>query len=559
MRYIAGLIFLLVLFILPGIEEGNIFFELDKEMLFPNEMGQITIIIIDPPQELDIHFPAVRGVHWGKPDTSLSYKVLNKKGEKIDKKHLIYQRPFTALAEGVYNIAGMKIQSTESEYILPNFQIHVEKPPVKPGFIKLKLSNASPYTGEQIAVKYQVYLANKAEKYAVHLPLFSTEEQWRFMTNRQYLSEEEHVQLRDIETKQPVNAIFRKEKKGSHLYSVIDIPFMITVTSEKKKFIPGISASFEMNFQDKGSRSFYFFHDLHPIEILPLPEPPETYRETAVGCYSISTEISRDTMYPGDPVRMELTIQGDGDLALISPPSPGKLPDFEDFVVEEDYLSTYYSQDSVSFYYTLRPKHQNIQRIPAIPFSYFNPKEEQYIEIRSRPHKINILSPTYIAEEYIPSGKEKIDEALSVPTSYTGPRLYADDQRIIFSYFFWLAPPLIFLLFSGILKILIQKNGKIPFRLKLQKERRNLMTCIDESGWSEKVYRYFINFSVQYSCQKNVNLETMADILSRYCSFSSSEMQTLLYSLQASVYGRYTLNYQERQSLYQCLKESKEP
>ncbi len=430
---------------LCALEEENITFNLSPDTVFLQELGKVNITITEPPEDLKITFPSVEGIQWGKAESSLHYKVLNQEGEQVRRKKKVYTQPFLTLSEGTFHISGVHIEGATEEYTLPDFTITAQKPEQKAGFIEVNLSTKTPYVGEQIALQYQIFLADRALKYALYLPILGRDKQLRYIPDRQFLADAEYtVELYDIVTSHAVKAKFERKEVNNHTYQVYTIPLLITPRTTDEKIIPEVSGGFKLSFPDEKKRPFHFYHEAKNITPRPLPEPPDNYRDTAVGQYSLHVEIDKKEAYPGDPITLDYIIQGKGDLPLISSPSLEKHPALDNFIVEKDHLSTYYTEDSVRYRYILRATDTESDYLPPFSLTFFDPEVEKYVETETAPIPLDIV-PLDILEKPLPSAE---DEPIpSTPLSfYRGEALYEKDPFPSFVdssalYFFLLVLP----------------------------------------------------------------------------------------------------------------------
>lgn len=128
------------------------------------------------------------------------------------------------------------------------------------------------------------------------------------------------------------------------------------------------------------------------IEVLPIPSAgrPSDYRG-AVGEYQVATHATPTSVKAGEPITLHVGISGDGPMELVQAPPLAELPMFAaDFKVGNEPLAGIVQGEAKLFTTTIRPRRASIAQIPAIPFSYFDPKTEKFVTVYSDPIEIHV-------------------------------------------------------------------------------------------------------------------------------------------------------------------------
>ena len=126
--------------------------------------------------------------------------------------------------------------------------------------------------------------------------------------------------------------------------------------------------------------------------VLPVPSEgrPADY-QGAVGRYNIVTQATQTTVNAGDPITLNIGIAGTGPMELVQAPPLSELPTLTaDFKVADQSLAGFVQDDTKLFSTTIRPRHEGITQIPAIPFSFFDPATEKYETAMSQPISITV-------------------------------------------------------------------------------------------------------------------------------------------------------------------------
>jgi len=129
----------------------------------------------------------------------------------------------------------------------------------------------------------------------------------------------------------------------------------------------------------------YTLLDSDPMELVFRPLPPEGRPpgfSGAVGVYSVDPpQLSADTIHPGEPVQMTVTIRGRGNLGRLVVANPPTLADWQVLPARRENLpiQVVESRGFISFIYTLVPLRGGLKATPELPFSFFNPEVEKYV------------------------------------------------------------------------------------------------------------------------------------------------------------------------------------
>jgi hypothetical protein len=150
------------------------------------------------------------------------------------------------------------------------------------------------------------------------------------------------------------------------------------------------------------------------IDVEPLPEGDRPSGFTgAVGTFSVSATASPTELAAGESLRFELRIRGDGALEGFAPPRPP----FDGFDVRGELDHRVGDERVVT--YDLSPRSPSVSRVPAAPFSFFDPagSPPQYRTVWTEPIALTVAAaraepapsaqPSH--EDPAPSEKAKAD------------------------------------------------------------------------------------------------------------------------------------------------------
>lgn len=155
----------------------------------------------------------------------------------------------------------------------------------------------------------------------------------------------------------------------------------------------GFSNSIFDEFAGRGGQKYPVERstDSIKLKIKPLPESdkPDNFAGT-VGRFTMDVLAKPTKVKVGDPITLTINIRGEGNIQTIGEPvlAPGDEKDFKIYPAETDTTITDRG-DGIKgeklFSRVVEPQHEDIDMIPAISFSYFDPELERYMTITHNP------------------------------------------------------------------------------------------------------------------------------------------------------------------------------
>ena len=128
------------------------------------------------------------------------------------------------------------------------------------------------------------------------------------------------------------------------------------------------------------------------VKALPETGKPASF-SGAVGQYSIESSIDKPEVEAGNPVTFRVRISGQGNINTLQPPA---LPKSNDFKIYDSSSSTNISKERLIVEgekvteTVIVPKKAGTFTIPALSFSYFDPKTRSYRELKTEPHLLTV-------------------------------------------------------------------------------------------------------------------------------------------------------------------------
>ena len=121
------------------------------------------------------------------------------------------------------------------------------------------------------------------------------------------------------------------------------------------------------------------------LDVKPLPTPKPASFTGAVGTFNVKREVLPDVVQSNDVATYRLTVSGRGNLRLIPAVKiafPSDMEHFDPKTNEEVDVVENNLEGSVSYDYTFVPRNVGKQIIPEVVFTYFNPEQNKYVDVK---------------------------------------------------------------------------------------------------------------------------------------------------------------------------------
>ncbi|PXA04916.1 hypothetical protein DDZ13_02830 [Coraliomargarita sinensis] len=135
------------------------------------------------------------------------------------------------------------------------------------------------------------------------------------------------------------------------------------------------------------------YTDALSIDVLPLPEEgqPESF-SGAIGDIAMEVGTDSDTTAQGEPIMLSVVLKGSGNFERITGPSFADSDDWKHYDPETQFepADSLGLTGSQRFDYVFVPQRPGKLSIPETRFSYFDPEQEEYVELTAPPIPVEV-------------------------------------------------------------------------------------------------------------------------------------------------------------------------
>tara|TARA_X000000950_G_scaffold77553_2_gene97364 strand:+ start:21461 stop:23224 length:1764 start_codon:yes stop_codon:yes gene_type:complete len=332
----------------------------------------------------------------GGPNQSISNSWVNGK-RSFSKTYTYFLTPnkkgALSIKQATINIGG-SIYKTSPVDITVTEAVEVPRDPNSPEYLiddnlhlVAEISNSRPYLNEAITVVYKLYFRNPlriSDGRAVDNPKFA--DFWSHNINIPQLKVESGTYKgEDYNVVVWRKSVLYPQKTGKLTIEPLTLSLVIDLPSRRRDF-------FGNRIVQQSSRSVSAGKKI--INVKPLPEKgkPVNYFG-AVGQFDFDVLINKNSLKATESFEVKLKVSGNGNLKLFNLPKlvlPSTLEVFEPEHSENVKTSLYGMQGSIEDNYTVVPRFQGKYPISVVSFSYFDPKQERYITLRSNDQLVDV-------------------------------------------------------------------------------------------------------------------------------------------------------------------------
>lgn len=329
-----------------------------------------------------------------------------------------FQKSFTYILEpqkqGSFTIGEASIRFKNQVYTTKPIQIKVSEAVKAPSiekttdniadeaiFVKAEISNSSPYVNQAVSLVYNVYVKRGIGVSGVSADFPSYPDFWtQDFPIKEYKPEEVTLNGTDFIRFTVKQVLLYPQKAENIDIHPIKVHLRLQIPTNNRDFF-GQRIISEVNRTLSSNRQI--------IEVKALPEQgkPADF-SGAVGDFTIENTLSKREIKAGDALHTKIQISGEGNFNLFEFPEPVFPSSFEVYEPEtQDNTNVQLKgvKGNIVKNYTIIPSEQGSFSIPAVAFSFFNPKTKTYQSVQSKPITVQVSGGN---APMIPNPKAKV-------------------------------------------------------------------------------------------------------------------------------------------------------
>ncbi len=261
-------------------------------------------------------------------------------------------------------------------------------------FIKATVNNTNPYLGQQIILTYEIYTKVPTSNLNFKkMPAFDG------FWSKDLLDDNAPLKQRNkiINGQQYVVAELKKtalfpQKTGKLTIDPMELECNVQIRVQRKRRSRGYDP-FEDFFNDP-----FFNNNVKNIKkvlrskpivinVKPLPQKDKPAGFSgAVGSFTFKSILDRNNLTTNDALTLDITIAGRGNIELVEAPKvqwPTDFDTYEPKITKKINTTAFGISGRKKFEYVVVPRNPGDFVVPPVKFSFFNPDEGKYYELKS--------------------------------------------------------------------------------------------------------------------------------------------------------------------------------
>lgn len=260
-------------------------------------------------------------------------------------------------------------------------------------FLRAIIDNPNPVLGEQVIITYRLYTRVPVSSLSVNklssFPGFWTknllDEQAGLQQSTQMVDGEEYV-VADVRKL----ALFPQRTGKLNIEPMeLEGTAQIRLQRDSRRTRDPFESFFNDPFFNRNIRNVKRILVSNPVEIevkaLPFTNRPASF-EGAVGQFNLQSKVDKTSLKTNEAFSVVYTLSGSGNIELVDLTEPAFPPDFDVFdpkVSTRSSTSPSGVSGSKSFEYLIIPRSPGQFEIPAIDFSFYNPKTQSFVSLQT--------------------------------------------------------------------------------------------------------------------------------------------------------------------------------
>ena len=171
------------------------------------------------------------------------------------------------------------------------------------------------------------------------------------------------------------------------------------------------------------------------VKPLPLEGRPQSFAGAIGQGFSMQVTANRTVVQSGDPIKLEVTLRGDGNLenASLPPLSADGGLDPNSFRLPSGDAVGEFDGEKKTFFVSVRPNQAGTNEIPALAYSWFDPRTASYQTTRSKPIALSVTQGEIVDKSRVFSSVVREEKKANVPQ---GTESMAPEDSTEFDRFF---------------------------------------------------------------------------------------------------------------------------
>jgi hypothetical protein len=360
------------------------------------------------------------------PQVSTSVTIINGQVTQSKEVRFVYRYRYLPTEPGTVELGPFVVTQGSLSRATQAIRLNVGEVPLSDRLrVRLKLPEEARFVGEHVPVTLEFWLDSDLQanlhSYSLRAPVFELGESFQVLDEP---ASESEVEV-NIETASGgirlSGSVSQAVANGQRFVVVSVTRTLVPLRAGRYELEPATLIVNELTQWQRGlftgrrgTRKLRATDRSRVLDVKPVPREgmPPSFAGAVGRGYTLEVSADRTIVQVGDPITLQLTLRGEGNLESAGLPglnAEGLLPPSE-FRVPEGDLTGRYEEGEKRFTAVVRVLDERVREIPAMSYSWFDAQQGAYQTTRSRPIALSVRPAEVVAAEDVFSAEAKEQE-----------------------------------------------------------------------------------------------------------------------------------------------------
>ncbi|MFA6597806.1 MAG: BatD family protein [Ignavibacteriaceae bacterium] len=260
-------------------------------------------------------------------------------------------------------------------------------------FIRAIVDKNSVYQGEQVTVTYKLYTRLNIQSPQISkLPSYQGFWSEEIETSNQIAFARENYDGKVFNVATLKKAALFPTQTGELSVTPFELKIPVLIQRKKKSNSPFDDFFDDPFFGRTESIEYTAKSNTVKVKVLPLPQTSLQTFTGAVGDYTLQTSVDKKVVKQNEPITLRIALNGEGNINLLDPPQMQIPNGFEKYEpkISSNVVRSGVISGKKNFELLVIPRVAGSFEIPAMHFTFFNPKKRAYQTVSSPSYPITV-------------------------------------------------------------------------------------------------------------------------------------------------------------------------
>jgi len=368
------------------------------------------------------------GVH---PSVSTSISIVNGRMRRTKEVKFTFVYQLQVDEPGVIEIGPFAVTQGDTSISSRRLRLDLEALPSSDQIsVEMEFQNTPIYVGERVPITLRFWLKGRIREnlhqYTLRVPFFGLTDTFQFL-EPPGVAGTTKVEIQTQSGSLSVMGSAREETRNGETYLIVEVRRLAVPLRAGSLEVPPAVLDVEEGVRYQRD----LFGGRRPTQVrkwratdrvrrlsvkqIPRDHRPESFAGAVGSGFSLTVSADRTVVKMGEPIALHFELRGDGNLETAALPrldAEGLLPP-DSFRVADGEIPGRLERGVKRFTAMVRVLDPEINEIPALEYSWFDPTTEQFQSVKSRPIALSVGDAQVIGAADVQSGEHAFEDPAS--------------------------------------------------------------------------------------------------------------------------------------------------